>query len=250
MFSVMAALGAGMAVLIFLLTVKKRKFPEKEGEKLGMMLPVLILGGLFFAMVFDKIAHFGETPWYRPAGIAFSGGLIGATAMFFAFYPLVFKKGERNIIRHIEVFIPCVLAAHFFGRIGCFLGGCCYGQETDSFLGVVFPENSPSYDAYGYAVKVLPTQLFEAAFLLVLFIVIFFVRNYKAPVYFISYGVWRFCIEFLRGDNRGHVVNVLSPSQFWSIFIVLFAIVLFVVYSKSKYKAAESGNAQILEKTE
>ena len=36
----------------------------------------------------------------------------------------------------------------------------------------------------------------------------------------ILYGVFRFFIEFLRGDDRGALLNIMSPSQFWSIVMV------------------------------
>ena len=48
-------------------------------------------------------------------------------------------------------------------------------------------------------------------------------------VYMGSYGLWRFLIEFLRDDHRGEFVGALTPSQFWSILLVVGAIALIVL---------------------
>lgn len=48
-------------------------------------------------------------------------------------------------------------------------------------------------------------------------------------VYCIGYGIFRFAIEFLRGDDRGKLFNLLSPSQFWSVLMILIG--LFIVFA-------------------
>lgn len=49
--------------------------------------------------------------------------------------------------------------------------------------------------------------------------------NYNFALYAIAYGIWRFIIEFVRADYRGEFIGtVLSPSQIWSIVMVLVGI--------------------------
>lgn len=237
MFSIMAALGALAAIGVFFLLTKKLGIKNKERDNLILLFPVIVLGGIFGAMIYDKIAHWGETPWYQPAGLAFSGGLIGGGILFFALYPKIMKKENRDLKKHLNLFTPCLVIAHCFGRIGCFLAGCCFGRETDSFLGVMFPEGSIAHEQLGHAAYVYPTQLFEAAFLLLLFAVLLFlaIKNkskYNFCIYLVSYGVWRFFIEFLRGDNRGNVSDILSPSQLLSIIIVAAGVAAFFIFKK------------------
>ena len=117
--------------------------------------------------------------------------------------------------------------AHGFGRVGCFCGGCCYGKETESIFVVQFPHlENPVY----------PTQLYEAAFEFVLFalMMIFYKkwRTHFLEIYCFSYGVFRFALEFLRGDNRGSVGFFLSPSQVMSILLILGGVLL-VLYNKN-----------------
>ena len=136
---------------------------------------------------------------------------------------LSYDDGVFEDYRLIDIMslVPCcVLVAHAFGRLGCFFAGCCYGKETDSPLGVQFP-HLPN--------PVHPTQLYEAAFLFVIFIVmliLLFRYNFRhnMSVYLISYGIFRFLIEFVRGDHRGELVAAISPSQFWSIPMVLLGV--------------------------
>ena len=117
----------------------------------------------------------------------------------------------------------CIIIAHAFGRVGCFFAGCCYGKETDSFLGVQFP-NLPH--------PVHPTQLYEAVFLFLLFAICFILlmkKDFKhnLTVYLIAYGIFRFLIEFVRADNRGEFFPGISPSQFWSILMVVAGVAVF-----------------------
>ena len=130
-----------------------------------------------------------------------------------------------------ETIAACIPAGHCLGRVGCFLGGCCFGKPTDSAFGVVFPEGSDPYEFYGGAIAVHPTQLYEAAFLLALFFVLFFwLKKDALPFYCILYGAWRFGIEFLRADDRGSLFGLpLSPSQVISVALFILGGVLLAV---------------------
>ena len=43
-------------------------------------------------------------------------------------------------------------------------------------------------------------------------------------VYLIAYGIFRFFNEYLRADDRGEFVGGISPSQFWSILMVVIGV--------------------------
>ena len=106
-----------------------------------------------------------------------------------------------------------------------FFAGCCYGKETDSFHGVQLPQ--PSHPVY-------PTQLYEAVFLLILFFICFYLLLKKdfihnLSLYLISYGIFRYFLEYLRGDNRGELIGLITPSQFWSLLMILLGIILIFV---------------------
>jgi len=129
---------------------------------------------------------------------------------------------------YLDTAIPSIPLAQGFGRIGCFLAGCCYGKPTDAWCGVIFPAGSlaPS------GISLIPTQLISsigdfaiAAFLL------WYARKGKerpqgmvAGLYLALYSVGRFIIEYFRDDPRGSVW-FLSTSQFIAIFMLIFAVI-------------------------
>ena len=100
--------------------------------------------------------------------------------------------------------------------------------------------------------KVIPTQLFEAIFLTILFCVfVYRIRHrkgYNLPLYMISYAIWRFFAEYLRKDYRGEtLVDFLTPSQFIAVLMVVAGVILFVIMKKSSKKKeaiiSEEGSA-------
>ena len=141
---------------------------------------------------------------------------------------------------YFDLAAPSIALAQGFGRIGCFLAGCCYGKETTSRFGVVFPQGSlaPS------GVKLIPTQLLSSAgdFVITVVLLIFYRKSrHKGDVgalYMLLYGVGRFVLEFFRADDRG-AIGVLSTSQLISIVIVAGALLLFWNNRRREKRAAE-----------
>ena len=131
-------------------------------------------------------------------------------------------------LEYFDLAAPSIALAQGFGRIGCFLAGCCYGRETDSWCGVVFPEGGQA----PAGVKLLPTQLFSSAgdFLLVVVLILYHKKAKHTgdvgAMYMLLYGVGRFVLEFFRSDDRGEV-GALSTSQAISLVIVAGAFLLF-----------------------
>ena len=131
---------------------------------------------------------------------------------------------------YLDCATPSIALAQGFGRIGCFLAGCCYGMETDSWCAITFTNSqfAPNH------VPLVPTQIFSSVFDFAHFVLLYVItRRSKVPgftssLYLIIYGVGRFVIEFFRGDLIRGSVGALSTSQFISIFIVAFGVVLMV----------------------
>ena len=160
-------------------------------------------------------------------GLVFYGGLLGALLGALR-YVLHFKA---PISAMLDLGFAGVPLFHFFGRIGCFMAGCCYGVEYQGVFAVTFPENN-----LGNAptVELLPVQLIEAVFNLILWAVLFVIyrrssrRWLVSGLYLTCYGVMRFILEFFRGDSiRGSIFS-LSSSQFISIFIVAAGVLLLI----------------------
>ena len=105
----------------------------------------------------------------------------------------------------------------FFGRLGCFMAGCCYGRATDLPWAVTFthPETLCPIKA-----PLHPTQLYEALLSLGLFGVVYWLRTRKRfdgqviLTYFMLAGLVRFVVEFFRSplDYRGPILFGGMPS--------------------------------------
>ncbi|OGF51325.1 MAG: prolipoprotein diacylglyceryl transferase [Candidatus Firestonebacteria bacterium GWA2_43_8] len=159
-------------------------------------------------------------------GLVFYGSLIGGVLFFFWYV----KRQKLDVLLVSDIIIPAVALGQALGRLGCFMRGCCYGKPVEYF-GIIFPD-------IGDKIPHIPTQLIEAAAMLG----IFFFLHYRKPkfkgeifaLYLLLYGVARFAIEFLRGDDRGPMFfNTVSVSQFISLLAVAFG---FVLYRRFKAK--------------
>ena len=167
-------------------------------------------------------------------GFVVYGGIIGGVATGF----LLCKKKKLPFAENIDLVIPSVALAQGFGRIGCFLAGCCYGAETHSVFGVVFPDGSLAPTG----ISLIPTQLFASGLNFLLFgaLIIYAKRRHKtgqvAALYLILYSAGRFVLEFLRGDAARGFIGVLSTSQLIAIVVFCVGCGVFVFQQISKPK--------------
>jgi len=238
--------GVCMAVGFLLCWTLIEKLSERKD--LANLLLALMLSGVVGSRLAYVIEHWGAEFAAHPerivrvdqGGLMFYGGLILAIALFFAW---CFVKKERPLALG-DLLLTVVPLGHACGRIGCFFYGCCYGHLSSSPLAVAFPRHSPAwFEQYraglidataAHALPVLPTQLFEAAALLVLFAVLLAVyrrfRRHTAGLYMIGYAAIRFGLECLRGDPRA-AVGPFSISQTISIAMFLSGIA-FLAYGQ------------------
>lgn len=219
-YSLFMIAGVGVTVGLFTgLTVHRHKGLLRENSFAVEALLIALAAAFPAAMLLDALFKFAEYGEFVFGGATFYGGLLGALAIYLPI--LRFGKGRSvSVSERLCDLAPCIPAGHCLGRIGCFFGGCCYGKPTDCAFGVVFPEGSIPYENYG-AAKLHPTQLYEAAFLLLLALFLWrFAKKRAFPLYCVLYGAFRFLIEFLRGDDRGAFLSGLSPAQSLSLLLV------------------------------
>ena len=249
MYGIMVAVGVLAAFTVLYLYGKKLNFTQKFSDFIFYNALFSIVVGFGSAALFQAVYDYIENPsagFSIGGNITFIGGLIGGVVFFLAVYFIVRKRIDGSISQVLLV-APCAITvAHGFGRIGCFFAGCCYGKPTDSFLGVTFPE-------IGYPVH--PTQLYEAAFLFVIFAIMSYLLlakgfKHNMSVYLIAYGIFRFAIEFLRDDSRGALVSGISPSQFWAVCMVVIGVALVFVMNKISGNDAARTETQVIEDEE
>lgn len=198
----------------------------------------------------DLVAHpFRELT--SRGGLVWYGGLIGGVTAFY----LQARKMKFGVARLFDSAAPALAVAYAVGRMGCFLVGDDYGQYTNSWVGIKFPEGSPPSTAANLrlvndhgvppnipgseVVPVHPTQLYEIGLSLIIFAIVWQVGKRKLKpgqlfaLWMFCYSIERFLIEFVRAKGDRFVFG-LSTSQVASI--ILFGVSIYL----ARRQASES----------
>ncbi len=137
-----------------------------------------------------------------------------------------------------DALTPSLALGTAFGRVGCFLNGCCYGRPTKLPWGVVFPPDSFAGLEFG-SLPVHPSQLYAALTGLVLFLAAWAVRRRVAPPgtlfwgFIASFALIRIPLDFTRAyEVESRVLELggvtITESQLTSVALALFASLMIV----------------------
>lgn len=246
-YGVCAAVGMIAALLFTILFARKRELDTENavyilamgavgaliGAKVLYLLTVLpqFLGNL--PVLFREPARFLTA--YFGGGFVFYGGLVGG--LLLARHTA--KGYGEDLGRYAPVLAPATALVAGCGRIGCLMAGCCYGRETSLPIGLRF-DASP-FAPHGVAL--FPTQLFEAVFDFALAAVLWRLgrrdcrlRDSLVPIYVVAYAVFRFLLEFLRGDPERGILGGLSTSQWISIAALIVLTIIFLSERKKRHE--------------
>jgi phosphatidylglycerol:prolipoprotein diacylglycerol transferase len=162
--------------------------------------------------------------WWMGGKSAYGGLLLGTAAG-----ALLTRLRGLSVARLFDAAAPGLALGACLARVGCFLGGCCWGRPTASFLGVHFPDGHPGRDVLlpGDPRGLHPTQLYLAAAALGIAILLLVLRRQGAGrpgsrfrLAATLYAVTVFGVEFLRGDTGRWFAAGLSHSQWISLAIL------------------------------
>ena len=188
----------------------------------------LVLGARGFGCltgIYGAIGRNEAITWdtIQNTGIVFYGGLIGMLLSYRLSLKISHSSLSASSMDILAVTIPLF---HTIARIGCFLGGCCYGIVVQSPLSIIY-----TTDIMGTLSTAprIPIQLIEAFINFIVFIFLWnllkqndWKRRHILRQYLLIYSIERFFLEFLRGDMNRGVIAGISFSQFVSIIIWLF----------------------------
>jgi phosphatidylglycerol:prolipoprotein diacylglycerol transferase len=248
-----ALFALGIVAAVALSEQQYRSSGGVAGVMIDMALPVVlgVVAGARILFIFVEREYYMRNPletfmiW--KGGLVFYGGLIGGALAFII--TSRFKKLDVWLLA--DAAAPGIALGHAIGRLGCFFAGSCYGRPTDLPWAVTYSDTSSlAGDILG--IPVHPTQLYSAAFLLLLSGILISIRKrslFRGQVivaYGILYGTFRFLIEFLRGDPRGTVSLAgftLSTSQALSLVLVPLSLGIYLYLRK---KGARDDRGAIL----
>lgn len=235
-YGLMIALGV-MASLWFLKRICRRT--GRSYDDVVNLVMLMLLAGLVGARTWHVVEFWDGEFAGRPfsdvfklwsGGLVFHGGLLAACLVL----PVWCCVKRASFLETADLLATILPLAHGFGRVGCFLFGCCYGIHLAddaplAWLQVTFPAHAGAAGAGG--LPVLPAQLFEAGALFLFFVALY--RLYRrcaqtrpglvAGVYLLGSAVIRFAVEFLRDDPRS-MFGALSIGQVTSVALALCAL--------------------------
>ncbi len=226
-YGLMVALGLAATSLVVLASVHRARGDVGAS---AAVLAITVAGGLAGAWL-----TFGAVEWARTGtldavraggGLVFFGAVPGAALACFA----AGRALRVDILAALDRSIPGLAAGHALGRIGCFLGGCCYGTPFDGPWAVVYTD--PIALAAHPPVPRHPTPLYEAAGLLAIGLAFALVPprrvgdGRRTLAYFVVYAILRLATELVRGDAIRGVWHGVSTSQLVAGFVLVTALPL------------------------
>lgn len=213
-----------------------------SSEIMGDITVAAVIGGLLGAKIYYAILTGDPSAIFSRAGFVFWGGLIGG--ILGSVVVVLMKKDSFAKIS--DAAAPGLAAAYAVGRTGCWAVGDDYGRPWNSPFAVAFPDGAPpstvanltqQFGLKEYAdlpmnqvLAVHPTQLYEVAMGLLMFWIIWRVRDHKHAMgwlfglYCVLQGIERFIVEFFRAkDDR--FFGVLTMAQVIAIGFVVAGVV-------------------------
>lgn len=220
----------GIILAICLFCKIEKNISNAEKDDIVSILGLTMVFGILSAILGNKILHFISWDDFKEhlfqfTGMTFFCGLMGGLLFFVIAYGILCRDFGK-VFSALNVMIPYFIVAQMFGRLGCLLGGCCYGKPTEHVWGMQYPKNSYAFLQYGNQ-KLYPVPIMEICLLLLILIcTVTIFKNVKFMSYLLMYSAGRFFIEYFRGDNRGNIYMGLSPSQ--RICIMVFIVTVIV----------------------
>jgi len=177
-------------------------------------------------------------------GLVLIGALMGGTLGLLVFC----YRRQLNAFELLDVLMPAVFIGIGFGRVGCLLNGCCYGGACDLPWAITFAPGTVPFDSLvmrgvveGDALRTIPlhpTQIYSAVNGFILAIItgtFYWYRRHPGDVFALAcilYPITRIQLELLRNDELGQLGTSLTISQFYSLAILTFGIVLLAMGPK------------------
>lgn len=217
-YGLMLAIGFLAGIALALKRAPKYNLPNKDDIlDISILTIAAAIIGSRLLYVLINWPEYASNPirilFFNEGGLVFFGGLLGVIITGIPF--IIIRK--LPVSRILDCCAPSIGVGHFFGRLGCFLNGCCYGRETASSIGVIFPSTGDSIPRH-------PTQIYESLFTISLASFILWIdkdtNKFRKKIgegglfalYIFIYSAGRICIELFRGDPRGSL-GMLSTSQ-------------------------------------
>jgi phosphatidylglycerol:prolipoprotein diacylglycerol transferase len=220
----MMALGVAMALWFMYRQAKARGLDAPRLLDAAFYIMIVSLVGAKLVLFVGNISFYLKNPrellWIARSGGVFQGGL--AFGVVFALW--YFRKHKLPTWRISDIAAPSLALGHGFGRIGCFLAGCCYGRDCHLPWAATFhSEYAHNLTGIPLSQPIHPVQLYESVLNFANALVLYLVLRKKKfsgqvfCLYIINYSVIRYFTEFFRGDHPSKAYAFEGPSPYLSV---------------------------------
>jgi len=239
-YGVFVATGLLLGISLALRQAKREGYDHQIILDMSFYIIVVAIIGSRIFYVFQNLSFYKNNPlgvfklW--EGGLVFYGGLLFAVPVGWVFV----KRHQLSFWRIFDLFAPSLAIGQAIGRIGCFFAGCCYGLPTQLPWGVTFTH---PHSLALKGISLHPTQLYAACSGFIVFLILIFFRKHirftgqLSCIYLLFHSVFRFTIEFFRGDPRGYVFDqTISVPQTLSVLIFI-STLIFYFYLLKRHRA-------------
>jgi phosphatidylglycerol:prolipoprotein diacylglycerol transferase len=259
-YGIMMALGVALGLWFLYVQGKRQGLPGPRVLDAAFYILLVSILGAKLILLFSDFRRYTGNP-RELLNLARSGGVFQGGLIFGVLFALwYFRKHKLPTWKMSDLVAPALALGHGFGRIGCFLAGCCYGRTCELPWGVTF--TNTARDLTGVDAEFIgksiehpdrhPVQLYESLLNFANFLVLFVVLRRKKfdgqvfSLYIMNYSIIRFFTEYFRGDHPAKSVLIqgatplasLTWPQFFCILGLAAGLVVSLVLKKRHAAAA------------
>lgn len=223
-YGLLMAVGVGLGLWFLYVQSRKQGLDAARIADAGFYTILVSLLGAKLVLFVKDFSFYTRNP-SELLSLARSGGVFqGGLAFGVVFALWYFRKRRLPTWKLADIVGPALALGHAFGRLGCFLAGCCYGRVCSAPVGVTF-SSEYAHDLTGIPLgeRLYPVQLFEAALNALNALVLYLILRRKKfdgqvfAFYIVNYSVIRFFTEYFRGDHEGPAYLIEGSSAWTSL---------------------------------
>jgi phosphatidylglycerol:prolipoprotein diacylglycerol transferase len=223
-YGLLMAIGVAFALWFVYVQAKRQGLDATAIVDAGFYIILISLLGAKLILFFGNLSYYRQYPG-ELLSLARSGGVFqGGLAFGVAFALWYFRRRRLPTWKVADLAGPALALGHGFGRIGCFMAGCCYGRACEAPLGVSF-RSQYAHELTGVPLgqPIYPVQLFEAGLNFANFLVLFLILRRKVfdgqvfSLYVVNYSIIRLITEYFRGDHPERAFLFKGPSPLASL---------------------------------
>lgn len=242
--AVFVALGLGAAGIVFLVEKRRRGVTDPR-------MPHIVLGALLGAALFSRLGTWAQhldpsqnlslVDQLAYGNASMLSALVGAWAGVH-----VAKRIVRYPERTGDLFAPAVALAMVIGRVGCLLTEEP-GTPTGTGWGIVLDADAAARVGGAAGVPLHPSFVYEIVFHALAFALLWGWLRHRPiaagetlTLYIAAYGVFRFCVEFVRGNDVAWL-GLTRPQLFLLVTIPLLLARIVYKSSRGDFRATDPG---------